>query len=298
MTKTQKRVAILGLGIMGGGMARQLLAAGYDLKVWNRNPDKAAALAASGAKLAATPAEAARDADVVVAMVSDDAASRAVWTGPEGALDAMVSGAIAIECGTLTIDWVRELGAMAQARGVRLLDAPVTGSKDQAHSGTLRFIVGGAPETVEDARPVLSVMGRVEHLGPAGSGTLFKLVNNFMCGVQVATLAEALAMVEASGLDPARSLALLADGAPGSPLVKAVSGRMAERAYAPNFFVALMAKDLSYAQAAFGAAGIDLATAAAARARFEAAAAQGLAEKDIAAIVEPLRAAAAGKGGS
>lgn len=293
---TMKRVAILGLGIMGSGMARQLLGAGYDLSVWNRNSDKAAPLVASGAKLAATPAAAVREADLVVAMVSDDNASRAVWTGPEGALGAMGSGAIAIECSTLTIDWVRELGAMAERRGVRLLDAPVTGSKDQAFSGTLRFTVGGAAETLEDARPVLDVMGcQVEHLGPAGSGTLFKLVNNFLCGVQVATLAEALAMVEASGLDRARTVALLADGAAGSPLVKLVARRMAERTYEPNFQVSLMAKDLSYAEAAFGAVGIELSTAASARARFEQAAAQGLADKDIAAIVEPLRAAAAGE---
>lgn len=296
---TIKRVALLGLGIMGSGMARQLLGAGYDLTVWNRNPDKAAPLAASGAKLAATPAAAARDADLVVAMVADDAASRAVWTGPDGALAAMGSGAIAIECSTLTIDWVRELGAMAEGRGVRLLDAPVTGSKDQAASGTLRFIVGGDAETLEAARPVLEVMGsQVEHLGPAGSGTLFKLVNNFLCGVQVATMAEALAMVEASGLDPARSVVLLAEGAPGSPLVKGVARRMAERTYEPNFFVSLMAKDLSYAEAAFRAVGIELATAASARARFEDAAARGLADKDISAIVEPLRAAAAGEGAS
>lgn len=289
---SKQRVAILGLGIMGGGMARQLLGAGFDLTVWNRNPDKAAALAASGAELAATPADAARNADVVVAMVSNDVASRTVWTGADGALAAMGAGAIAIECSTLTVDWVRELGALAEARGVRLIDAPVTGSKDQAASGTLRFIVGGSAETLEAARPVLDVMGgQVEHLGPVGSGTVFKLVNNFLCGVQVATMAEAVAMVEANGLDPARSLALLTEGAPGSPLLKVVAKRMSERTYAPNFFVSLMAKDLAYAQAAFAAVGIELATAAAARARFDTAAAQGHADKDITAIVEPLRAA-------
>lgn len=294
---SKQSVAILGLGIMGGGMARQLLGAGWELTVWNRNPDKATALVASGARLAATPADAARGADVVVAMVSDDVASRAVWTGADGALAAMGPGAIAIECSTLTVDWVRELGALAESQGVRLIDAPVTGSKDQAASGTLRFIVGGSAETLEAARPVLDVMGgQVEHLGPVGSGTVFKLVNNFLCGVQVATMAEAVAMVEANGLDPARSLGLLTEGAPGSPLLKVVAKRMSERTYAPNFFVSLMAKDLAYAQAAFAAVGIDLATAAAARARFQDAAAQGLADKDITAIVEPLRAVVTGKG--
>jgi len=286
---TIRNVALLGLGIMGGGMARQLLEAGFHVTVWNRSKDKAASLASAGAYVAETPADAVAQADVAIGMLSSDDASRAVWLDG-GALTAMRPGSILIEASTLTIDWVRELAAAAKGRGIGFLDAPVTGSKVQAASGQLRFLVGGAASDVETAQPVLAAMGtETIHLGDTGSGALLKLVNNFLCGVQIASLAEAVAMIERSGLDVDRAVGLLASGAPGSPLLGAVAGRMLQRAYDPQFLIPLMAKDLSYAQAAFDAQGIDLASAAAARARFEAAAAAGRANEDIAAVVEPLR---------
>jgi len=284
------RIAFLGLGTMGAGMAAQLATKGFDLSVWNRSRAKADALAEHGARAAATPAEAAAGADIVIAMVADDAASRAVWLGDDGALAVLRPGALAIESSTLTIDWVRTLAGAAQTQGLDFIDAPVTGSRQQASEGALKFLVGGADAVVARARPVLDAMGvDVLHLGPVGSGAILKLVNNFLCGVQVASVAEAVAMIERSGLDPVRAVAVLAGGAPGSPLVGAVSQRMLDRAYQPNFFPGLMAKDLAYAQAAFAAQGITLASADAARARFEAAVADGLGDKDIASIVEPLR---------
>lgn len=286
------KVAVLGLGIMGSGMARQLIAHGFDVAVWNRSPEKAAALAADGARAAATPGEAASGADIVVAMLADDDASRSAWLGEGGALAAMAPDSIAIECSTLTIDWVRELTAAAEAAQVRFLDAPVTGSKTQAQAGELQFLVGGDAEVVERAGPVFGAMGGgFTRLGPNGSGATLKLVNNFLCGVQVASLAEALAMIERSGLDVAQAVKILGAGAPGSPLVKAVSQRMVDRAYEPNFFVPLMAKDLAYAGKAFAGAGIELESARAARARFVTADEAGLGQSDIAAVIEPLRTA-------
>ena len=283
-------VAVLGLGIMGSGMARQLIRHGFDVAVWNRSAEKASALASEGARAAATPGEAARGADIVVAMLADDIASRAAWLGEDGALAAMATEAIAIECSTLTIDWVRELAAAANARQVCFLDAPVTGSKVQAEAGELRFFVGGDADVLERAGPALEAMGAGHtRLGPNGSGAILKLVNNFLCGVQVASLAEGIAMIERSGLDVDQAVAMLGSGAPGSPLVKAVSQRMLDRAYTPNFFVPLMAKDLAYAQQAFAGAGIELPSAEAARARFVTADKAGLGESDIAAVVEPLR---------
>src|SRR5688500_10737963 len=205
------KITVMGLGIMGGGMASQLVQKGFDVTVWNRNSARAAPLVKAGAHLAPTPADAVRAADLVFAMLADDEASRAVWLGAGGALAAMRDGAIAIESSTLTIDWIRELAAAAQARGVGFLDAPVTGSKAQAESGALAFLVGGPAELLERARPALAAMsGNVAHLGPSGSGALMKLINNFLCGVQVASLAEAMAMAERSGLDPRRAAAVLA----------------------------------------------------------------------------------------
>lgn len=285
---TNLKITILGLGLMGGGMARTLVAKGFTVAVWNRDPSRAAPLSEAGARVATTPADAVTGADVVIAMLAHDDASRAVWLGEDGALAALAPHAIAIESSTLTLAWVRELAAAA---GPRFLDAPVTGSRAQAESGALKFLVGGDADVLTTARPVLDALGTdVAHLGPIGSGALLKLINNFMCGMQVATLAEALAMAERSGLDAARAADILAGGAPGSPLVRALADRMLARDYTPNFLVPLMAKDLDYATAAFAEAGITLATAQAARARFLTAADAGHAEKDIAAIIEPLRA--------
>jgi len=284
------KVSVLGLGIMGAGMAGQLVAKGFEVSVWNRNPAKAARFGKLGARVATTPADAVHGADLVIAMLADDDASRGVWLGPAGALASMRREAIAIESSTLTIEWVRELGLAADARGVGFLDAPVTGSKAQAESGTLAFLVGGRAELLERARPALIAMsGSIAHLGPSGSGATMKLINNFLCGVQVASLAEALAMAERSGLDARQAAAVLGAGSPGSPLVKIVAQRMLDRAYEPNFFVPLMAKDLAYSRQAFARAGLELKSAEVAREAFLAAERAGFGEKDIASIVELLR---------
>ena len=152
------KVAVLGLGIMGAGMARQLVAKGFDVTVWNRDAAKTAALASAGARVAGTPAAAAAGADLVLAMLANDDASRSVWLGREGALAAMRTKTVAIESSTLTVDWIRELAAAANARGVEFLDAPVTGSKAQAESGALSFLVGGSTEVLERVRPALAAM--------------------------------------------------------------------------------------------------------------------------------------------
>jgi len=283
------KVAVLGLGIMGAGMARQLLEKGFDVAVWNRSPERALALGDAGARVAARPAEAAEGAACVVSMLSDDDASRNAWEGADGALAAMAPGAIAIECSTLTLQRVRELDAATQAVGVGFLDAPVTGSRAQAESGQLRFLIGGRNETVAAARPVLEAMGiELIHLGGVGSGALLKLANNYLAGVQVASLAEALTLLTRAGTDVERAFEVLGNGAPGSPIVKLVGRRMLDQAYDPNFFVPLMAKDLGYAGAAMESCAISSGLAEAARQRFLDAARTGFSEKDIAAVIEPI----------
>jgi 3-hydroxyisobutyrate dehydrogenase-like beta-hydroxyacid dehydrogenase len=287
---TNRKVAVLGLGIMGSGMARQLLAAGFDVAVWNRSREKAEALGETGARIAATPADAAADADIVVAMLADDGVSRTIWTGDEGALPAMKPGAVAVESSTLTGDWVFELAREAAARGVSFIEAPVTGSRDQAAQGQLRFLVGGEADALSAARPALEAMGgAIVHLGPVGSAATVKLANNFLCGVQAASLAEAITLFEKHGLDVEQATSILFDGAPASPMVKGVGRRMLDRDYAPHFLVPLMAKDLAYAAQALADVGITSAIAQAARKRFVEAEAAGEGQRDIAAIVEPLR---------
>ena len=190
-----QRVAILGLGVMGAGMAANWLAKGFELSVWNRTRAKAEPLAGKGARIAATPREAAQGADFIFAMVADDDASRSVWLGEDGALAGAKSGAIAVKSSTLTPDWVRELGRHAEAKGCGFLDAPVGGSRQAAESGGLRFFVGGEPRTYEAARPALeAVANKMDLLGPVGAGATWKLINNQLAATQIAALAEALAV--------------------------------------------------------------------------------------------------------
>jgi 3-hydroxyisobutyrate dehydrogenase len=287
---SKPRIAFLGLGIMGSGMARRLLANGFPLAVFNRNAEKSAPFAAGGAHVATSPREAALGAGVILSMVADDNASRSLWLGENGALAAAGPGTVCIECSTVTVNWVRELAAAVVAKKCEFLDAPVTGSKIQAAAGELNFLVGGSASTLEKARPVLAAMSKtILPLGPVGSGALLKLINNFVCGVQVAALAEAMAMIELGGLDRAKALEVLTNGAPGSPLVKAVSARMTTPDYTPNFLLRLMAKDLGYAIQESGKLSMELMTAAAALELFQRGVAAGHGGQDIAAVVEQFR---------
>jgi 3-hydroxyisobutyrate dehydrogenase len=287
-------IAFLGLGIMGGGMARRLLGTGFPLTVYNRNREKAALVAAAGAKLAPTPRQAAQGAEIIFSMVADDAASRALWLGDDGALAGASRGAVMVECSTLTVAWVQELAQAVAERGGDFVDAPVTGSKAAATGGELNFIVGGSKDALEKIRPALSAMGRsITHLGPTGSGALVKLVNNFMAGVHVAVWAEALAWIERTDLDRGKAVAFLMEGAAASPVTKVVAARMAAGDFTPNFFLRLMTKDLGYAQREAAEKGITLDTAASALVRFQAAIAAGQGDEDMASIVKSVRQAAA-----
>ena len=198
----QNRVGILGLGIMGSGMARRLLSSGFELSVYSRNQEKVKPLADAGAFAAKSPAEAAAGAQVVLSMVSDDLASRAVWLGEQGGLAGSQPGSVLIESSTLSVGWVRELAAAAAERQCEFLDAPVTGTKPHAESGQLLFLVGGSAQVLETARPVFSVLGRdTIHLGPTGSGALMKLINNFLAAVHTVSFAEALALIKTASFD-------------------------------------------------------------------------------------------------
>ena len=290
---SKPNIAFLGLGTMGSGMARRLLTAGFPLTVFNRTPEKAKSLAAEGATIAGSPREAAAGADFVISMVADDAASRSLWLGENGALAAMKPDATGIECSTLTVDWVRELAALVAARQGALLDAPVTGTRDPAAAGQLSFFVGGEAAVFNRAQPVFAPMAKaVTHVGPTGSGALIKLINNFVCGVQVAVLAEAVAMIERSGLNRDQAMAVLTEGAPGSPLVKLVAARMLKPDYTPNFYLKLLTKDLRYALGEGAKHACDLTTVSAALELFQNACAAGCGDEDMAAIVKPLRAGA------
>jgi 3-hydroxyisobutyrate dehydrogenase len=283
-------VALLGTGTMGGGMAANLLKAGFPLAAYNRTRAKAEHFAAQGARVADTPAEAVRGAQLILAMLSDDGASRVAWTGRDGALAVAEPGAILVECSTVSTAWVEELASLARARGLELLDAPVTGSRVQAEGGQLTFLVGGSENALAAVRAPLEAMSKeIIHLGAVTSGAKMKLINNFLCGVQIASLAEGMAWLERSGLDRDKALQVLKSGAPGSPLVATISARMTSEDYTVNFLLRLLSKDLAYAHAAAGESGVELSTAANAQRLFERAVAAGYGEKDMSAVVEVLR---------
>ena len=272
-------------------MAGSLLKAGFPLTVWNRSSERAEIFAKQGAHAAATAREVAERSEIINSMVADDEASRSVWMdAADGALSGCRANSVLIEASTLSPAWVRQLATAAEERRCAFLDAPVTGSKPQAANGELKFLVGGERQALETAMPVLEAMSSsVIHLGPVGSGALMKLINNFLCGAQAAAFAEALAVIEKSDLDPELAVAILTNGAPGSPLVKTVAQRMTARDYTVNFALDLMLKDLSYAVTEAERNGISLATGAAARDLFAAAARAGKAKDDLAAIVEIFR---------
>jgi 3-hydroxyisobutyrate dehydrogenase len=282
-----QRVAILGLGIMGGGMAANWLAKGFEVSVWNRTRAKADALAGKGAKVAATPREAATGADFIFAMVSDDDVSRAIWLGADGALAGAKSGAIGVESSTLTPDWIRELGGKAQAKGVGFLDAPVGGSRPAADAGELRFFVGGDPKTYEAARPALAAVGsRMDLLGPLGAGATWKLINNQLGAGQIAALAEALEVARKAGFKAEKISELILGGPAASPMVKLKLPRMLAHDFEPaDFALNLMLKDARYAAALAQSLGAPAGVIEGAVKAFARADAKGLGAKDIAAVV-------------
>jgi 3-hydroxyisobutyrate dehydrogenase len=286
-TMSKPNVAILGLGIMGAGMARRLLSANFPLAVYNRNREKSIPFADDGAFVAATPREAASRSQIILSMVAEDTASRSVWLGENGALAGAAAGSVLIESSTLSVGWIKELETAAAQRACRFLDAPVTGTKPHAASGELVFLVGGSADAIDAARPVFSVLGRdVVHLGPTGSGALMKLINNFVCGVQAASFAEALSLIDAGNLNRVGAVSILTGGAPGSGILKRMADRIAANDFTPHFALRWMAKDLAYALDGASGKGVSLQTASAALSVFKHAIAEGFGDEDFAAVTK------------
>jgi 3-hydroxyisobutyrate dehydrogenase len=284
-------VALMGLGAMGSGMAQNLLKAGFPLTIYNRTRTKAEPLAAKGARIAETPKEAGRDAQVILSMVGDDIASQAVWLGENGALAGAKPETILVECSTLSLSWVRELASLAASHNLAFLDSPVAGSKDAAEAGELRLLVGGEATVLERVRPVLeAVSRRIDLFGPTGSGALLKLINNLMGAVQTVALAEGLALAERAGLDMEQVVSFIINGAPGSPIVKGKAARMVARDYADTqFALKWMHKDTTYALRAADECGVPMPTLAVAREVYRLARNLGLDDTDFASVIEAVR---------
>ena len=247
-----QRVALLGLGVMGAGMAANWLAKGFELSVWNRTPAKAQALAGKGARVAATPARGGGGADFIFAMVADDDASRSVWLGTDGALAGAKSGAIIVESSTLTPDWVRELARHAQAKGCGFLDAPVGGSRQAAASGELRFFVGGEPADLRGGAPRACrrsgarwiCSGQSARARPGSSSTTSSPP------LRSPRSPRRSRSPRKAGFEKEQISDLILGGAPASPIVKLKLPRMLAQDFEPaDFALRLMLKDARYATA-------------------------------------------------
>jgi 3-hydroxyisobutyrate dehydrogenase len=244
-------VAFIGLGRMGHGMAGRYLDAGFKVAVWNRSKAKAEDLIARGAKWATSPEDAAIDADAVVTMVADDEASRAVWLTKDGAAANMKAGTLAIECSTVSYRHALDLARELRSRGLVYIDCPVTGLPDAAASGKLTLLVGAEPADLERAQPYLAPLSTtIRHFGAVGTGTVYKLINNLMGAIQIAGIAEGLAIAEKAGLDMKLVLEAVETGVAASPQVIRHSKRMVARNFSgATFTAALRHKDAAYAVA-------------------------------------------------
>jgi len=230
-------------------MAGRYLEAGFDVAVWNRSKTKAEDLIARGAHWATSPEDAAIDADAVVTMVADDEASRQVWLTRDGAAATMKAGTIAIECSTVSYRHALDLARELRSRGLIYIDSPVTGLPDAAAAGKLTLLVGAEPADLERARPFLVPLSTtIRHFGAVGSGTVYKLINNLMGAIQIAGIAEGLAIAEQAGLDMKLVLEAIETGVAASPQVIRHSKRMAARNFSgATFTAALRHKDAAYA---------------------------------------------------
>ncbi len=287
---TTPRVGFVGLGTMGALMAANLARAGYALSVWNRTPGRAGDLVALGAREAASPAEVARESDVVVACLTDSPQVEAVLFGQGGLAEGFAPGSLFVDCSTLSPLRAQEFARRLGAQGVSMLDAPVSGGSEGAKLATLTIMVGGEDADVERARGVLEVMGRtVTHLGPVGAGQWAKAVNQVILSGVYLGVAEGVTLALKAGLDVARVLDALAGGAAGSWVLSNRAGRMIADDYPLGFKISLHRKDLGIGLELAGSVGAVLPVTALAATFEDGLIAQGHGDDDNSALARPIR---------
>lgn len=284
-----RTVGLVGTGIMGGHMARRLADAGHRVTVWNRSRDKAEALRAHGVSVAGEVRGAVAEADAVVCMLSSGPVCDEVLLAPGGVIDAMRPGATLVVMSSIPVEKARAQAARAADRGVRYLDAPVSGGERGAAAGTLAIMVGGDAATVEDAAPVFAPLGRATHVGPTGTGQLAKLVNQLMVATNVCAVAEALLLAERGGADPVRVREALLGGFADSTVLRQHGTRMIEGDFQPGGPAKYQVKDTTTALAFAQGLGLDLPVAALVDRLFADMVANGDGDLDHSAVILELR---------
>lgn len=239
-----QKIAFLGLGIMGSGMAKNLLKAGYPVTVWNRSQDAAKPPVEQGAAQAQTPAEAVSDADVILYCLSDESAIESVVFGQNGVLSNVHSGQIAIDLSTVHPETSRREFAAYAEKGVNFLDAPVFGSKNESASDGLWIVVGGDRAVLDCVKPILETLSEsIHYMGETGKGAAMKLVGNSIVAAQIEALSEAMILATKAGIDPQAMLNVLHVVDFRSPLYDGVGQSIVERDFTPSFSLKWMLKD-------------------------------------------------------
>jgi len=251
------KIAFIGLGIMGSPMAVHLAKAGHEVVGFNRTPEKAQPLVQAGGQAAESIAEAVRDAEVVAVMVPDSPDVRDVLTGEDGVFANAAAGTLVVDFSSIRPDVTVELAELAQEKGFRLLDAPVSGGEAGAVNAALSIMVGGAEADFSAARPLLDVVGKtVVHVGPSGSGQTVKAANQLIVAGNIQLLAEAVIFLEAYGVDTKAAIEVLGGGLAGSKVLDQKGEKMLARSFDPGFRIELHHKDLGIVTSAAREAGV------------------------------------------
>lgn len=238
-------IGFIGLGIMGSGMAANLLRAGFDVTVWNRSPGRITPLAVAGAAVADSPAAVAESSTLIVTCVSDTPDVEEVILGKNGVIETIRPGSLVVDCSTISPTATKAIAARLAASGAHLLDAPVSGGSEGAAKGTLSIMVGGDAAQLARAMPALQAMGKtITHVGGQGAGQMAKLVNQILVVVTMQGVAEALLLAHAGGLDLEQTLAAVGGGAAGSWMLNNRGPQVIRRDWRPGFTVDLQQKDL------------------------------------------------------
>ncbi len=279
------KIGFIGLGTMGGQMARRLVEQGYAVRGFDPSAERAARAKTAGIVLDTSPGRVAAASDFVLSSLPDPAAVRGAYLGEDGVLAGSHAGMVWIDLSTIDPETCREVAAKAAAAKIDCLDAPVSGGPNEAGNGKLVFMVGGAPAVVERARPVLLALGtEIHHVGPLGSGLVVKLVNNVMSMGNMVVAAEAMVLGVKAGMDPRQLFDILStSGGRSHHFLKRMPNVLAGD-FTPNFSIALSKKDVSLALGLAAGLGFPMLVASAVRQVYEAAAAQGLADQDMAAV--------------
>jgi 3-hydroxyisobutyrate dehydrogenase len=284
------RVGFIGLGIMGSRMAANLRKAGFDVTVWNRTREKADEWAeAHGGQVADSPSAVAAQADVVITMVVDGDQVRAVLLGDDGVAQDAANGLLCVDMSTIAPSQTRAIGEELAQHGIRFMDAPVTGSSPKAEDGTLTIMAGGDPGDFDLALPLFQAMGElVVHVGPLGHGEMVKLINNAVAAVNTVTVAEALLVGAATGVDLDALVQVMGSGSGGSTVLTLKAGPMRQHDFTTLFKLEHMLKDVRLCLEEGQAAGVPFDSAARAREMLSAGMGRGLGNADFAAVLGVL----------